>query len=420
MSKKTNPLRSGVNYENKAIEMQQLALFEDLPISFQSVARNGADGASSSIKAHNEVALGYAAWLADLEVPVLPVWGVDTKAGCSCKYRELKESKALGTPFEPCASPGKHPKRGGWQQYTSTDQIEIRKWFLNHKGRQNIAIATGGQANIIIVDLDGVEGADSYEKLLHEHGDMPETLEIETGSGGSHIILRAPKGVKVPNSASKIAPKIDIRGEGGLAVTAGSLHPRGNYYVFKHGRGPGEVGIAEAPDWLLELIAEGEPSSDPSSATCSADKVQRKPAGQLAAGSWSSLLESQLGDGPDGCGFDNVIYTAMCRYFTKFGANAEADTFVNTAMPLILDADCENERNKTRYATDGYLSEQLEKARAFVRSRHAYVPKRALPLMAELRLKEEPEEMAALLGEHFCMVKIGKHMVMAKKPAGGK
>jgi len=51
---------------------------------------------------------------------------------------------------------------------------------------------------------------------------LPITLTANTGGGGTHYLFQIPAGSTIRNSASDIAPGIDIRGDGGLIVVAPS------------------------------------------------------------------------------------------------------------------------------------------------------------------------------------------------------
>ena len=55
----------------------------------------------------------------------------------------------------------------------------------------------------------------------------------------------------VRNSASKVAPGIDIRGTGGYVLAPPSMHPTGRRYFWSVDCGPD---IAAAPAWLLAKI----------------------------------------------------------------------------------------------------------------------------------------------------------------------
>jgi putative DNA primase/helicase len=71
---------------------------------------------------------------------------------------------------------------------------------------------------------------------------------------GYHLYFRAPK-YRVPNSVSRIANQIDIRGDDGYVVGPGSRTPDG-VYRFASGRSLADVEIAQAPAWLLKMIVQ--------------------------------------------------------------------------------------------------------------------------------------------------------------------
>jgi len=56
----------------------------------------------------------------------------------------------------------------------------------------------------------------------------------------------------VRNSVSKLAPGIDVRGDGGYVLAPPSVHPSGRAYAWSVDCAGA---IARAPDWLVEKIA---------------------------------------------------------------------------------------------------------------------------------------------------------------------
>ena len=101
---------------------------------------------------------------------------------------------------------------------------------------------------------------------------------------GAHIYFRAPKR-RIPNSAGKIAPGIDVRGDGGYSIGPGSTHPSGFVYRFRKANGPEEVEISAAPKWLLdEVIATpNEPATPGAPQVISPADLGRAQAYALAA-----------------------------------------------------------------------------------------------------------------------------------------
>ena len=96
--------------------------------------------------------------------------------------------------------------------------------------------------------------------LLDEHGDIA-TAVVETGGGGLHYWFRVPDGVEVRNSAGKLGPGLDVRGDGGYVIVPPSLHASGKRYAWRNESNAN--GIAPAPEWLLELVRKPKRPSPP-------------------------------------------------------------------------------------------------------------------------------------------------------------
>lgn len=135
----------------------------------------------------------------------------------------------------------KKPAHTGWQDEATTDIATIRKWFS--KVNFNIGILTTG---LLVVDVDSKDdrnGFESIEKLKKDSKLFPTTTTQVTPSGGKHFIYKATR--PVGNSVSKIGDGLDIRGEGGYIVAAGSSVPSGVYEMD-------DSQLIEAPAWLAD------------------------------------------------------------------------------------------------------------------------------------------------------------------------
>jgi hypothetical protein len=114
--------------------------------------------------------------------------------------------------------------------------------------------ASGG---MFVIDLDTYKNpaaAAWWQGLLavHNNGMPLETPEQRTGGGGLQKLFRAPPGWTPPTCKTPIG--IDIRGQGGFAMLAPSMHESGRAYEWLDGLSPDEVEIAVAPDWLIAAI----------------------------------------------------------------------------------------------------------------------------------------------------------------------
>jgi putative DNA primase/helicase len=88
---------------------------------------------------------------------------------------------------------------------------------------------------IVVVDCDcknGIDGEGGFRALADMIGvDLSEVPSVRTPSGGVHFYFAAPSGSAIRNSASRLAPGVDIRGAGGFVVVPGSLNAARKQYL---------------------------------------------------------------------------------------------------------------------------------------------------------------------------------------------
>jgi hypothetical protein len=77
-----------------------------------------------------------------------------------------------------------------------------------------IGVPTGEASGFDVLDIDPGKGGDAWLSFVAEQ--IPKTKAYRTRSGGRHILFRHHPGVR--NSASRIAPGVDVRGDGGYVV----------------------------------------------------------------------------------------------------------------------------------------------------------------------------------------------------------
>lgn len=143
----------------------------------------------------------------------------------------------------------------------TTDADEIRDDF-EHWSDANVGIVTGAVSGIFVVEADTKEGHDvdgiaSLAALQVEHGELPVTLQAISPSGSIHYFFNHPGAdLNIKNSASKIAPGIDVRGDGGMMIGVPSVKPGKGAYRWQN-----NLPVADAPQWLLDIvITKSEPA----------------------------------------------------------------------------------------------------------------------------------------------------------------
>lgn len=124
---------------------------------------------------------------------------------------------------------------------------ELNKWqHLFHHG--GVGFVTGVISEVIVIETDGPEGEALLARFEQQHGPLPETLTIRSGSGrGLHRYYKHP-GYRVPTQATPEI-KVDIKGDGGFCVLPPSQHSSGGSYKIVK-----PVKPAPLPQGLLDFI----------------------------------------------------------------------------------------------------------------------------------------------------------------------
>jgi Bifunctional DNA primase/polymerase, N-terminal/Primase C terminal 1 (PriCT-1) len=181
----------------------------------------------------------------------------------------IKTALALagrGFPVFPCVPRGKQPATAHGCLDATVDADVIRRWWCEQPAF-NVAFATGPASKTFVVDVDGLDAEFELRRLEADHGELPPSVEVITARG-HHIWFQYPPDRPVKNTAGRIAPGIDTRGDGGYVLTPPSVHPSGRAYVWSV---DSTNAIAAAPAWLVEKATKptngcGAPMPTPPSA----------------------------------------------------------------------------------------------------------------------------------------------------------
>ncbi|MET9650496.1 bifunctional DNA primase/polymerase [Streptomyces sp. NPDC006460] len=193
------------------------------------------------------LALAHALSAAERGLPVIPL--------SATKLPALRSPHRDESPPVPCHGECGRPGHGVHD--ATTDPAGVRALFAAAPWATGYGIACGRPPHHLIgVDLDVRSPSDDAVELRHmalgHLFGLPPTVTVLTPSGGRHLWLTGPPDVVVPNSASRLAPGIDIRGAGGYLVGPGSVSARGAYRLAPD---TADLTPAPCPSALLSLIA---------------------------------------------------------------------------------------------------------------------------------------------------------------------
>jgi hypothetical protein len=150
---------------------------------------------------------------------------------------EVEKGYARGWSFTPLI--GKIPMLKAWQKAPRPAIEQCRTWARDG----NVALRTGMASGVAVIDIDkNAECGAAYRM-----SNFPPTLTVRTGGDGYHLYYKCHKPIK--NSVSQLAPHVDVRGDCGLAVFAGSLHPDTEKAYQWHNALP----LAEFPYHLVKV-----------------------------------------------------------------------------------------------------------------------------------------------------------------------
>jgi putative DNA primase/helicase len=132
----------------------------------------------------------------------------------------------------------------------TTGAARIAEWWDTWP-EANIGLSTEG---LIVIDLDGPDN--NFPNDPDKLSDFIGVSCQRTGRGGKHYVFKRPEGRTLKNSVGKLAPKVDVRTDGGYIVSAPSVVD-GNAYQWLVELPPKED-LPFPPKWLLESLEQAD------------------------------------------------------------------------------------------------------------------------------------------------------------------
>jgi hypothetical protein len=161
------------------------------------------------------------------------------------------------------------------------DEAELRRDWERWP-EANIGVPTGKDNGFWVMETDthdgghAHDGEESLAALVAANGGLPETRLARSPSGSIHYYFTWPDdgGTEIKNTAGKIGPGIDTRGEGGMVIAPPSNRGAGCYEWLN------DSAVAPAPAWLVELArtatrrSASSSSSRDGAAHCDLDRLE--------------------------------------------------------------------------------------------------------------------------------------------------
>lgn len=149
-------------------------------------------------------------------------------------------------PVFPCVPGAKKPITQHGFHESTTDAVQIRCWWAATP-TANIGVPTAG---LIVVDIDGAENPWPIDS--QQRADLEIAPIAITPHNGRHYIFRQPAGRNWRNTTSRLAPRVDTRGDGGYIVVAPSMTSDGSYRWLTPL--PAAQELSEPPAWLATQL----------------------------------------------------------------------------------------------------------------------------------------------------------------------
>ncbi len=228
-----------------------------------------------------------------IEYSAVPAISASPPPPSHLELAALIVAQCLGLPVFPLIPRDKKPLSPNGFKDATTHPEQIARWWTTWPDA-NIGMPTGSASGVFVLDVDGADGAAA---LAANFPPLPPTVTVETGKG-LHYWFRMPDGDPLGNSARRLGPQLDSRGDGGYIVIPPSVHPSGHVYRWADGCSPDDIDMAPLPDAIRDAL---QPPSRPAEARTHAPRAltltaaDREPLARFRA--WLRTVDCGLADG---------------------------------------------------------------------------------------------------------------------------
>ncbi|MGI8980537.1 MAG: bifunctional DNA primase/polymerase [Pirellulaceae bacterium] len=124
----------------------------------------------------------------------------------------------LGLSIFPCKPGEKVPATPRGFKDATADLAQIESWW-NENPLFNIGLPTGEVNGLFVVDVDGE--FNQWPNDADKAASLMSGIVVKTPRGGKHFYFALDK--QRPNTAGKLAPYVDTRGDGGYVLAPPSI-----------------------------------------------------------------------------------------------------------------------------------------------------------------------------------------------------
>lgn len=206
----------------------------------------------------------------------------------------------MGFDVFPLIPGDKRPAIEGWREAAQAHDAEAVESAWTERPECNIGIAMGKGLFALDFDTHDSDGLMTLMDWERAHGELPETCQSLTPTGGMHYIYKS--GAVVRNSANGDIG-VDVRGDGGYIVAPPSVHP-GTGTAYEWEVPPDELAPAEATGTVMGLVSF---------------------ASARACGGQGSGRRFELPDRVGRGGRNDAIFSYACSLWAKGASAAEVE-----------------------------------------------------------------------------------------------
>jgi Bifunctional DNA primase/polymerase, N-terminal len=158
-----------------------------------------------------------------------------------------------GVPVFPVSPNAKKRPLTAHGVYSATTDLAIVEREFRRHAESLISVPMGRRTGVFAIDVDACpphahDGIAAWRVLGDQHGVLPTRVHM-TPSGGLHLLFLWPRGRPVGCPIKGLPKGVECKGEGGAIVFPPSARGGKKYGVIN------DVEPADAPDWLLEMVA---------------------------------------------------------------------------------------------------------------------------------------------------------------------